>query len=70
MRKVIADHGESMMVRGDAQGLLEFRQAIARYLARSRNIYVDADQIIIHRWCGISLLINYCHAWQISYLWR
>jgi GntR family transcriptional regulator/MocR family aminotransferase len=47
MRKVIADHGESMMVRGDAKGLLEFRQAIARYLARSRNIYVDADQIII-----------------------
>lgn len=47
MRKVITDHGKDIMVRRDPQGLYEFRSAIARYLARCRNIYVDPNQIII-----------------------
>ncbi|MCH3962094.1 MAG: PLP-dependent aminotransferase family protein [Solobacterium sp.] len=47
MRKVMNDHGEEIMLHKDRQGLPEFRRAIAAYLARSRNIYVSADQILI-----------------------
>lgn len=47
MRKVISDHGSEILTSRDPQGLFAFRQAIARYLARSRNIYAEPDQIVI-----------------------
>jgi len=47
MRKVIADRGKDIMVCRENQGLYEFREVIARYLARCRNIYVETDQIVI-----------------------
>ncbi len=47
IRKVVSDYGKDIMARGENQGLYEFRKAIARYLARCRNIYAEPDQIVI-----------------------
>lgn len=47
MRKVIADYGESLMVKCPNNGSLELRSAISGYLKNSRGIYVDPDQIVI-----------------------
>ncbi len=47
MRGVLGDYGESILDRPDNAGCDELRQAIRRYLARSRGIEADADQIVI-----------------------
>lgn len=47
MRKVILDYGESIMVRSPGCGHGDFRAAIAGYLARSRGIEVQPEQIVI-----------------------
>ena len=47
MRKVITDYGENILVKGPNQGCFELRTEICRYLARSRRIYVEPDQIVV-----------------------
>lgn len=47
MRKVMSELGKSILSRSPNTGCLELRQEISRYLARSRGIRVDAEQIII-----------------------
>ncbi len=47
MRGVISKYGERILVRSDNMGTPELRGAISRYLARSRGIFVNADQIVI-----------------------
>ena len=47
MRGVIAELGEDVLERSPNQGCTELREAIARYLARSRGMKVGTDQIII-----------------------
>ena len=47
MRKVISDLGESILDRSPNAGCTELREAISRYLARSRGIYAEPKQIII-----------------------
>lgn len=47
MRRVINDCGESMLEKSPNSGCIELRRAIGRYLARSRGIIVDTEQIII-----------------------
>jgi len=47
MRRVISDFGESILDRSQNTGSVELREEISRYLARSRGIYVEPNQIII-----------------------
>lgn len=47
MRKVISERGESILERSPNMGCVELRGAISRYLARSRGIAADIDQIVI-----------------------
>lgn len=47
MRSVITDLGEDMFLPSPGKGTLELREAIRKYLARSRGIIADAEQIII-----------------------
>ena len=46
-RKVLSEYGESLLERSPNSGTVLLREAIARYLARSRRINVSPDQIII-----------------------
>ena len=46
-RKVLSEYGESLLERSSNSGTVLLREAIARYLARSRRINVSPDQIII-----------------------
>lgn len=47
MRKVISDLGESILERSPNTGCAEFREEISHYLARSRGISAEPEQIII-----------------------
>lgn len=47
MRKIMNDYGEALLERPLNTGCLELREAIRQYLARSRGIHADAEQIII-----------------------
>lgn len=47
MRKVLTEHGEFLLKKSPNCGCIELREAIQRYLARNRDIKVDASQIII-----------------------
>ena len=47
MRKVIGMMGEGILVRSPNSGCVELRKAIQIYLARSRGIMADIDQIIV-----------------------
>ncbi len=47
MRRVISDLGETILDRSLNTGSVELREAISRYLARSRGIYAEPEQIII-----------------------
>lgn len=47
MRRVITDEGEGILSRSENTGLSELREAISRYLARSRGIKASKEQIII-----------------------
>ena len=47
MRKVITDLGDGLLEKSPNQGFLQLRQAIAKYLARSRGIEADPEQIVI-----------------------
>lgn len=47
MRSVLSQYQEKIYVKADNQGCEILREAIASYLARSRNIIVDQEQIVI-----------------------
>ena len=47
MRSVIADRGEGILDRSENQGCMELRSAVRMYLAKSRGIIADAEQIVI-----------------------
>ena len=47
MRRVMNDYGEALLNPSPGTGCGELRDAIRQYLARSRGICVEADQIII-----------------------
>ncbi len=47
MRRVIADYGETLLVKCPNNGAEELREAIARYLQRTRGISVKTEQIVI-----------------------
>lgn len=47
MRRVLSEYDRRIMSKAPNSGCLEFRQAIADYLERSRGVNVSAEQIII-----------------------
>ena len=47
MRRVIQSRGSSLLLKAPNQGLPALRQALSRYLARSRGISASPDQIVI-----------------------
>lgn len=47
MRKVLSDYGESILDRSPNTGCTELRTEISRYLARSRGIHAEPQQVII-----------------------
>ena len=47
VRKVLSDYGERTLSKSSPFGCEELRRAIASYLARSRNIFVDYTQVFI-----------------------
>lgn len=47
MRSVMADYGQRILERSPNCGTLELREAIRKYLARSRGIFADNSQIMI-----------------------
>lgn len=47
MRRVMSIYGERITERSENSGIFELRNAIRQYLARSRGITVDLDEIII-----------------------
>lgn len=47
MRTVIGEYGEGILERSDNKGCARLRFAIKHYLAKNRDISVDAEQIII-----------------------
>lgn len=47
MRKVLSDYGERILMKSPENGCPELREAISRYLMRSRNIEVSPEQVII-----------------------
>ena len=47
MRRVLSRCGEALLVKSPDNGLPELRGAIAAYLARSRGVFVQPEQIVI-----------------------
>ena len=47
MRRVMTEKGDAILHRGENDGCLELRSAIARYLQRARGIQAEESQIII-----------------------
>lgn len=47
MRRVISDFGNTILERSPNTGCTELREEISRYLARSRGIHADSEQIVI-----------------------
>ncbi|MBO5882974.1 MAG: PLP-dependent aminotransferase family protein [Clostridia bacterium] len=47
MRKVLTEHGDLLLERSPNLGCSELREAIKRYLARNRGIWVDTEQIVV-----------------------
>ena len=47
VRTVLTIYGEKVLEKSPMQGLYELRVAIKNYLARSRNLFVDEEQIVI-----------------------
>ncbi len=47
MRRVLSEYGEAILIKAPNAGCTELREAISRYLARSRGIQAGAEQIII-----------------------
>ncbi len=47
MRKILLDYGEKIMIKSPNEGSILLREEIKAYLARSRSINVELEQIII-----------------------
>lgn len=47
MRRVLSDRGEALLERSPSRGCGELRQALSRYLGRSRGIHVPPERIIV-----------------------
>ncbi len=47
MRKVLAEHRNSLLDKAPNQGCIELREAIRHYLSRNRGIQVSVEQIVI-----------------------
>ncbi|SFD05995.1 MocR-like pyridoxine biosynthesis transcription factor PdxR [Butyrivibrio sp. YAB3001] len=47
VRRVLSEYGDLVTEKSPMQGIYSFRKAIADYLARSRRITVDPDQIFV-----------------------
>ena len=47
MRKVLSDRGETLLVKAPGEGVPALREAVARYLLRSRGLNVSPEQIFI-----------------------
>ena len=47
MRRLLSDQGENLLRKTPNQGLLPLRQALSRYLSRSRDIQAEPEQIVI-----------------------
>ncbi|MFR1758460.1 MAG: PLP-dependent aminotransferase family protein [Christensenellaceae bacterium] len=47
MRRVLTDYGQRILVKPPNSGCLQLREAICRYLARSRGIAVRPEQVVI-----------------------
>ncbi|MBR0463270.1 MAG: PLP-dependent aminotransferase family protein [Clostridia bacterium] len=47
VRRVLSDHAEEILVKSPNQGLIYLREALGRYLARSRGVYVRPEQIYV-----------------------
>lgn len=47
MRSVMSDYGEAILERAPNEGCIQLREAIKQYLARSKGVNADTDQIII-----------------------
>ena len=47
MREVLTDYGEKILLPSPHRGMGELREAISSYLARSRNLFVSPEQILI-----------------------
>lgn len=47
MRAVMNDYGETILDRSPSFGIDELREAVRQYLARSRGVFADREQIII-----------------------
>lgn len=47
MRKVLIDYGDSILIKSPNQGCAELREAVCAYLARSNNMHIKSEQIII-----------------------
>lgn len=47
MRSVLSEYGEGILERSPNSGRIELRRAVSRYLARSRGINADTEQIVV-----------------------
>ncbi len=47
IRHVLTVKGESIFTKSPNKGILELREAISKYLARNRNLYITPEQIVI-----------------------
>ena len=47
VRRVLLDYGDAILARSPNAGCVELRQAIRAYLARSRGILVEPEQLVI-----------------------
>ncbi len=47
MRRVLSEYGESILVKSPNRGCYELRAAISNYLARSRGVNAETEQIVI-----------------------
>ena len=47
VRRVLSDFGESILEKSPSFGVLKLRQAVSDYLARSRDIFAPAENILI-----------------------
>ncbi len=47
MRRVMSDYGEAMLEKSPNSGCGELREAVRKYLARSRGIQVSTEQIVV-----------------------
>ena len=71
MRRVMSDLGDGILARSPGAGLPELRQAICRYLARSRGIHVQPAQIVVGSgaeflYGRIVELLGRAHVWALE----